>query len=457
MINDRPIMTYKDKMLHDKIKAFVFSSFSVIKKDLDGVYDLRKSILYDHVNFFYHSLLSHFKPEFFRLTLFHRQKLEKLPDFVNCVEFMKHHAIVSKFIFIAIGTKCDYNTRWPSNYLFSMLETLSEIYFIKNITTRSMMSEIQLEENFEQIYSDYEFIFYNRKIPVKELIPLLNFSFTGMDEIPLDNTMRITKISNQDIRTISDIHSIESDKVIDIIHSPIVIEFTAWEKIIDSKTNLDPNFQYQADLYSPITLLRLFKKGLLTYSQTFHLKQSYSPFDICKSEIVSPYRLREQAYDYSLNDAEISDFLHFWREYKGTLLEILSNENKWSNVKLSLDRFNSSYYRPNDPDRFIDLSIAIEALFSKEDDISGSLTHKYSLRLSRLLGSKLNDYEKYYGHMKELYGIRSKIVHGNRKTKDLGSKTDLLENYVRESLKEYLSRVKNSKTHDEIIYEIDYL
>jgi hypothetical protein len=240
----------------------------------------------------------------------------------------------------------------------------------------------------------------------------------------------------------------------DIGEPPCIIEEDSFEPIINSTSEIKRNTMKDIDLNITITLLRLFKKGFVTYSYIFPIKGNDFPFDICKPKSDNPYIEQDEDL-YFLNDVEAIDFVQFWKRFKKTLLKIRSEKKKWSNINLSLDRFNSSYYRPNNADRFIDLCIAVEALFSRKEDIFGTLGHKYSLRLSRMLGAKLGNYKKFYTNMLDLYGVRSKIVHGSTPGK-LKHKTNLLEDYVRESLKNYLIRVEQNKVHDKIMDEVDF-
>jgi len=101
------------------------------------------------------------------------------------------------------------------------------------------------------------------------------------------------------------------------------------------------------------------------------------------------------------------------------------------------------------------LAICIEALFSRDEDIEGTLGHKFSLRLSRFIDIEISNRADVYRNMKELYGQRSGIVHA-KDVKELD--LDTLKDYVRKSLTIYLKKLKNNPnlTHTQIIDEIDY-
>jgi len=450
---------YKDTELYLKIQSFIRKGFSIIKNDLDRFYDIRNGILTNHQNnHFYFSILSSTKPKFSYLTERYRSQLENLSEYAICDEFMKKHESVSKFINNKVGTECDFGVRWSSYYLFSFLEKMAEIYFITNITKRSIMKENEFFKNFDRIYLQYEYVFLNRIMPTKNIIPLHHFIF-NTDEMKLDNNLKLKKISHMDLRLIFDISTSLRLETFDIGESPYVIEEMTLESVINSKGETKKKTLKVSEIYSLITLLRLFKKGRISYSYIFPIKNTDFPFNLCKPSLDNPYVDSTKKDNYILEDTEVPKFLDFWKEHRNVLLKINSAKTKWGNIQLALDRFNSSYNRASNKDRFIDLSIAIEALFSRGggEDIEGSLTHKYSLRVSRFLGTKLSNYRKYYKNMQELYRLRSKIVHGKTKTELIEKKTNLLEDYVRNSLKKYFDKINKSKLHKDILDEIDYV
>ena len=125
------------------------------------------------------------------------------------------------------------------------------------------------------------------------------------------------------------------------------------------------------------------------------------------------------------------------------------------NIKLACSRYDDSYNTKSRKDKFIDLAICIEALFSRDEDIEGTLGHKFSLRLSRFIDIEISNRADVYRNMKELYGQRSGIVHA-KDVKELD--LDTLKDYVRKSLTIYLKKLKNNPnlTHTQIIDEIDY-
>jgi hypothetical protein len=137
------------------------------------------------------------------------------------------------------------------------------------------------------------------------------------------------------------------------------------------------------------------------------------------------------------------------------VLNTVKHRSSNGNIRLACDRYESSCRSKSREYKFIDLAISVEALFSREDDIFGTLTHKYSLRLSRFIEDNSIKREKIYQNMKELYMQRSDIMHV-RESKHLD--LDTLKDYVRRSLRIYLNKLNNDPilVHRNIIDQIDY-
>lgn len=152
---------------------------------------------------------------------------------------------------------------------------------------------------------------------------------------------------------------------------------------------------------------------------------------------------------YTLGQKDLHDL--------GAIFKSLEYKRSNSNIAFALSRYQDSFQNESLEDKFIDLSVAVESLFSlDEKDIQGSLSHKYSLRLSRFIEHNEHDRQVTYRTMHKLYGQRSSIVHPKAKKSEL--QLNLLRNLVRRAIREYLSRLSNnsSLTHESIIGNIDF-
>lgn len=110
-------------------------------------------------------------------------------------------------------------------------------------------------------------------------------------------------------------------------------------------------------------------------------------------------------------------------------------------------------------DKLIDYIFGLETLLSKEDDPIDSLSYKLALRFSRLVGKNYDEREYYFKEMKRIYTIRSKIAHGDKKSKKQMERLDIydVEEYLRGSINKYMKlRGINNTNHDGIIDQLDF-
>lgn len=79
-----------------------------------------------------------------------------------------------------------------------------------------------------------------------------------------------------------------------------------------------------------------------------------------------------------------------------------------------LRRFRDSYerYDVRDPERLLDLAIALEAVFLNDNDSKEQLSFRLALRVARLLGGTLAERKTLFRGVRDLYNIRSKVAHG---------------------------------------------
>jgi len=79
-------------------------------------------------------------------------------------------------------------------------------------------------------------------------------------------------------------------------------------------------------------------------------------------------------------------------------------------IDIALGRFSRAYENTGWLDRIVDLTIAMEALISPDDQ--RELRHRIALRAAHLLGSGGNSSTTVYQCVRKMYDARSKIVHG---------------------------------------------
>ena len=185
-----------------------------------------------------------------------------------------------------------------------------------------------------------------------------------------------------------------------------------------------------------VTLLRLFKEGRV-HGRLWRVWNKLAPGDLL-NQIVTDFSaldLVETHYIYKLDDDDIAKLEVFYETLTGV---------GQSNFLVAISRFNDSYTRKKDSDRFIDLLIALEALFGEGSD---SVGYKIRLRCACFLHKFAEvgeSKQRIFEFLKRAYDERSNILHGRQKSLDWASeKTCLkLENLVRQSIVHMLLQAK---------------
>lgn len=98
-------------------------------------------------------------------------------------------------------------------------------------------------------------------------------------------------------------------------------------------------------------------------------------------------------------------------------------------------------------------------MINKEDDPKDSLTHKFSVRVSRLAKNGCSERKILYKKMNSLYTNRSKVVHGvTAKQLRLNEKNiEDTEQIVRLTIRNYLDKIiRPDYSHDKIIDRLDF-
>jgi hypothetical protein len=151
-------------------------------------------------------------------------------------------------------------------------------------------------------------------------------------------------------------------------------------------------------------------------------------------------------------------FVDLWTEF-GVLLsdKVLNNKrfegDPFGNLKVSINRFNDAFERKDGNDAFIDNIVALEALFSKEDDDFRSTTERLSKRLALFLETDPHKRKDTFCEMIRLYDSRGKIIHGGY-TEEINIVTT--RNYLIRSYLKYFEFLKQANfSHADFIRRLD--
>lgn len=143
------------------------------------------------------------------------------------------------------------------------------------------------------------------------------------------------------------------------------------------------------------------------------------------------FNFREKSVAFDIANIEEANYI----------ISVLNDDK--TPLKVAIHRYNMAIERNNPKDRLVDLAIAAESLFLGKDE-KEILTYRMSMRAARLLAPPETRQET-FDWIKEIYDLRSAIVHGDRKPSK-GKVKNIAENEVllREEVYKFAEFVRNS-------------
>jgi hypothetical protein len=345
----------------------------------------------------------------------------KLSKVISCVEFMLKKDFLKK---LEIASRDEIGRREMSRQLI--------IEFLRKYVHYN--SNFDFNDNlFEIIYFKLEKYVYTKGIEIITVTPLLDFEIKDCEKIKVAEFI-IRKLNKDEIKKFikrGDFAKINLRCY--YIETDWCIEFG---KKFKSKTLYD-YFEYRDlndNIQRIISALRLFKPGTLNYSTTLRYSKIWRCFWLVPLRL--PPGQRKIGYEsrYELSDKDIKDFKKFWHKFKKI------NLREYLFLDIAIRRFNFSYNRTSLEDKLIDLIIALEALFRPKAQTE--IGEQLALGCAYFLGKNKKEREKISDNIKKAYKIRNKIIHGEASeeiTTELLIVTPIIEDYVRRSIKEFIS------------------
>lgn len=197
----------------------------------------------------------------------------------------------------------------------------------------------------------------------------------------------------------------------------------------------DHDRRVQEDFSSVISCLRMFKAGAVGFSYYRWGPATWNPTSASVARSGSqPNRL--VGSPYVITDADAVALEPLFRDWRAKV-------RGSGRLAAALRWFNSSYERLRVEERLVDYAIALEALVG---DSEGDLTYRLSLRTAVLVGTSFDDRRDIAALVRELYKVRSRVVHGTRvetiikklrRAHDLGTFVTRCEALVRDAIRKH--------------------
>jgi hypothetical protein len=370
--------------------------------------------------------------------LFHQKHrtIRDLAEYSECIDFaMENYDVISEY---------HNNRRGLGEILIS---------FAVDVFAENSRTLIFSDDEFDEIYPEYEKDLLTEEFPVRSFVPLHGLSYDG-EVFELDANSRIRRVNKSDIELVTDFESPTGSSIPedwDSASTHFLFEFDQIvEKTVNSAGCGDIGFEElgkaQDRIRSIITALRLAFSGDVGYSNHYdHSPCAWGGGLTTRRRTVRPL--------FFVGSMEIDDSEELKRHYN--LLKSMDFESMEPNLKMSVERFNSSYIRESDRVAFADLMIVAEALCSGKNNISKNMLAQ---RLAIILGDDLDERQSYFSGFSDLYDERSGVwgvAHGGGKT-TLGEEAlETAQRYVKELLMFFLNNVEHYGGHGAILKELE--
>ena len=152
---------------------------------------------------------------------------------------------------------------------------------------------------------------------------------------------------------------------------------------------------------------------------------------------------------YSLSATEIRDFRQFWKNFR----RIMEREHHY--LQVPIRRLRTAGTRAEKEDALVDCVVGLEALLGTDDEKT-EIGYRFRIRGSVLLAKRKNERQVHIRRLRELYDLRSRIVHGQTvSTEQLELALPVAESALRTVWRWYFARHAERKNNRKGIEEID--
>jgi hypothetical protein len=152
---------------------------------------------------------------------------------------------------------------------------------------------------------------------------------------------------------------------------------------------------------------------------------------------------------YSLTAAEITSFKQFWKNFR----RIMVKEHHY--LQVPIRRLRAAGTRAEKEDALVDCVVGLEALLGTDDEKT-EIGYRFRIRGAVLLAKRRNERGFHIRYLRELYDLRSRLVHGQTVSKEqLDLALPTAESALRTIWRWYFAKYAEEKDNRRGIEEID--
>lgn len=378
---------------------------------------------------------NYLRPKFEKFFYQNHTTIRDLEEFEECIDFaLENYDVISRY---------HSNRRGLGEIL---------VAFIVDVFAENNRTLVFVDQDFDKVYQEYESDLLAEEFPVRSFIPLHGFTYDG-EEIELDEQSRIRRVEKSDIELVTDFESPTGGSIPEDWDSSSTHFLFEFEQVVEKTKNSvgcgDMGFEELDEakhrIKSIITALRLAFLGEVGYSNHYdHTPCAWGGGITTRRRSVRPM--------FYVNSMEATDTNELQRLYdKMAMTDFASIE---PNLKMSIERFNSSYIRESEKVAFADLMIVAEALCSGNDNLS---KNEMAQRVAILLGDDFEEKQHIFDTFSDLYDERSYVwgvAHGGGRTTLGDDSLETARSYVKDLLLLFLNRRNDYDGHGDLLKDL---
>jgi hypothetical protein len=371
-----------------------------------------------------------------------QNNLEELTNFESYKQVLEEFSNTAEIVSLIghfVGTD-SHSTLLQSHWL--LLEFIHELWKVDKKLDFNI-------DKFSSVYVSFEDFIYNPLITRRLIAPLEYFDSEVL-EIDLGKGLRIKALTDEEFEdlyieggTFRDTYKTQnvSRKYFVIIsesQQPKLVIREDEERGIYEPRLLAPRERMEA----LCRVLRVLKKGTVG----FRIVHERHPWVGSTGAVFQ--RIYWQGSILALTADDVERLKELWQSYKCVDFKV----DKF--LRVATERFSNGLDRLNSEDRIIDFVICLEALFLSGIGNAGDwgeISYRFALHGARFLEKDIPERKRVFHDLRAAYRVRNPIIHGGSyklpkaetgKTMSLAEFCELLENYSRNSLRQFLSGVR---------------
>jgi hypothetical protein len=155
---------------------------------------------------------------------------------------------------------------------------------------------------------------------------------------------------------------------------------------------------------------------------------------------------------YLLDATEVDDFIKFWPRF----LDVANQDHHY--LQLSGRRLSLGGARGDEEDAIVDYVIGLESLLCSSKEPQTEMSFRLRVRGATILAESAAERRQFMKRINDLYGMRSKIVHGSKTQKAaITDMSPFAESTLRTVWRWFFDRWQNKQNSDAGVLAIDTL